>query len=153
MKAPMPTVRRAHAGDQTAIEALVRGEHLNPNGLDWWRFRVAVAGARVVGAVQMRAHRDGSRELGSLVVAREYRGRGLAAQLIEALLADHTGEVHLVTARGNASHYRRWGFRAVGALRAPRAVRRNWCLGQLIGGAVALANGRTPRRMVILGRA
>jgi amino-acid N-acetyltransferase len=151
MAAPT-AVRPARAADQAAIDALVRSEPLNPHGLDWQRFRVAVAGARVVGAVQLRRHADGSRELGSLVVAREHRGRGLAAQLIEALLADHAGPVHLVTARANVPHYRRWGFATVAARRAPRAVRRNWCLGQLVGGVMALLRGRAPRRLVILER-
>jgi amino-acid N-acetyltransferase len=147
MAAPT-AVRPARAADQAAIDALVRSEPLNPHGLDWQRFRVAVAGARVVGAVQLRRHADGSRELGSLVVAREHRGRGLAAQLIEALLADHAGPVHLVTARANVPHYRRWGFATVAA----RPDRRNWCLGQLVGGVMALLRGRAPRRLVILER-
>jgi amino-acid N-acetyltransferase len=151
MAAPL-AVRHAHAGDQAAIDALVRSEALNPNGIHWQRFRVAVRGATVVGAVQMRRHADGSRELGSLVVAREHRGRGLAAQMIEALLAEHSGPVHVVTARVNAPHYRRWGFASVAALRAPRAVRRNWCLGQMVGSVVALLRGRSPRRLVILER-
>ncbi len=147
-----PFVRRAVATDQAAIEALVRGERLNPHGIEWPHFRVATHGHAVVGAVQMRRHRDGSRELGSLVVSSEYRGRGIASMLIDNLLADQLGPVHLVTARAEAARYVRWGFRAIAPAWAPRAVRCNFWLGQFLGGAVALLRGRAPRRLVVLKR-
>jgi amino-acid N-acetyltransferase len=149
---PTPTLRPATAADQAAIRALVRGERLNPHGLDWPRFLLATIGPVVVGAVQMRLHADGSRELASLVVARDFRGHGLAGRLVECLLASHTGPVHVITARANARHYTRWCFRAVPALRTPASVRRNFCLGQLAG-VIALLRGRTPRRLVVLERA
>lgn len=145
-------VRRAVVSDQAAIEALVSGERLNPNGIEWPGFRVATHGNAVVGAVQMRRHRDGSRELGSLVVSWEYRGRGIASMLIESVLADQFGPVHVVTARAEATRYARWGFRSIAPAWAPRAVRRNFFLGQVMGGAVALLRGRAPRRLVILKR-
>jgi amino-acid N-acetyltransferase len=149
---PTPTLRPAAAADQPAIRALVRGERLNPHGLDWPRFLLATIGPVVVGAVQMRLHADGSRELASLVVARDFRGHGLAGRLIEGLLASHCGPVHVITARANARHYVRWHFRAVPALRAPASVRRNFCLGQLAG-MIALLRGQAPRRLVVLERA
>jgi N-acetylglutamate synthase-like GNAT family acetyltransferase len=145
-------VRRAAVTDQAAIEALVSGERLNPNGIEWPGFRVATHGDVVVGAVQLRRHRDGSRELGSLVVSWEYRGRGIASMLIDNLLADQVGPVHLVTARSEAFRYARWGFRSIAPASAPRAVRRNFWLGQVLGGAVSLLSFRAPRRLVILKR-
>lgn len=145
-------VRPAVAADQTAIHSLVKGERLNPNGLDWPNFRVAEIGSTIVGTVQMRRHADGSCELGSLVLAKPYRGRGIAALLIGQALAGHACAVHVVTARANSVHYRRWGFRTIAPARAPGAVWRNYCAGQLIGGAWALLRGRAPRRLVILER-
>jgi amino-acid N-acetyltransferase len=144
-------VRRAVARDQQAITQLVRSERLNPHGLGWANFVVAVMGNTVVGAVQMRQHADGSRELGSLVVGRAHRGRGIAGRLISALLARHTGTVHVITRRANAGHYRRWGFAVIGPCDAPRSVRRNRLLGQMAG-VLALLRGRRPRRLVILRR-
>jgi hypothetical protein len=49
-----------------------RRARLNPNGIDWPRFVVTTIGDALVGAVQMRRHADGSRELGPrrLVVLR-----------------------------------------------------------------------------------
>jgi amino-acid N-acetyltransferase len=144
-------MRRAVALDQLAITQLVHGERLNPHGLDWANFVVAVMGNTVMGAAQMRQHPDGSRELGSLVVSRAHRGRGIAGRLINALLARHTGAVHVITRHTNAGHYRRWGFVVIEACDAPRSVRRNRLLGQMVS-VLALLRGRRPRRLVILRR-
>jgi amino-acid N-acetyltransferase len=144
-------VRRAVALDQLAITQLVHSERLNPNGLGWANFVVAVVGNTVIGAVQMRQHADGSRELGSLVVSREHRGRGIAGRLIAALLACHIGAVHLITRHANAVHYHRWGFAVIDTSDAPRALRRNRLLGQMVS-VLSLLRGRRPRRLVILRR-
>jgi amino-acid N-acetyltransferase len=144
-------VRRAVALDQLAITQLVQGERLNPHGLGWANFVVAVMGNTVVGAVQMRQHPEGSRELGSLVVSRAHRGHGIAGRLISALLARHPGTVHVITRRANAAHYRRWGFAVIDTCDAPRTVRRNRLLGQTAS-VLALLQGRRPRRLVILRR-
>jgi len=153
MNALLPVVvRPALAADQAAITQLVHSERLNPHGLLWQRFVVAVAGDALVGAVQMREHADGSRELGSLVVHPAYRGRGIAPRLIEALLARHPGPVHLVTRRSRIGWFARWGFAAIDARRAPRALRRNRLLGQMAS-LLALLSLRWPRRLAILQRA
>ena len=144
------TLRRATAPDQPAIRALVHGERLNPFDLDWCNFLVAADARRLVGAVQLRKHRDGSRELGSLVVRKEVRGRGIASRLIEAVLAPENGRVLMITGAGFASHYKRFGFRRIEADAAPAAVRRNYRIGCLAG-VISLLMGR-PRRLVILER-
>jgi amino-acid N-acetyltransferase len=154
----MPThfiVRNASETDQRAIVDLVRSERLNPNDLDWRRFAVATLGGIVVGAAQMRRHPDRACELGSLVVEPGLRGQGIAARLIEHLLSRPHGDgapTHVVTAARNARHYRRWDFRRISLGAAPRSVRRNYLLGQILGGLHALLRGRPPRRLVILRR-
>lgn len=144
-------VRRAVALDQLAITRLVRSERLNPHGLGWANFVVAAVGNTVVGAAQMRQHPDGSRELGSLVVSRTHRGHGIAGRLISALLARQPGTVHVITRNTNAGHYRPWGFRPIAACDAPRSVRRQRLMGQMAS-VLALLQGRSPRRLVILQR-
>ena len=104
------SIRPAVAGDQESIFALARGERVNPIGLSWPNFVVAERGGAVVGAVQLRSHRDGSRELGTLVVARPSRSQGIAAGLIDALLSRHTGRILMITGRRHADHYAHWGF-------------------------------------------
>ncbi len=144
-------IRAAVALDQAAITRLVQGERLNPNGLAWQNFIVAVVGGAVVGAVQMRQHDDDSLELGSLVVHREHRRRGIAGRLITVLLNLHAGQVHVITHRKNAVHYRRWSFRPIALGLAAHAVQRNYCLGQLAA-LISLVRGRWPRRLMILRR-
>jgi amino-acid N-acetyltransferase len=151
MQAASLRLRPATASDQNTIVALVRNERLNPHGLHWARFTVATARGQIVGAAQVRHHADGSRELGSLVVAQGFRGQGIAGRLIGHLLAQQRGPVHVITARGNVHHYAPWGLRPVEPCRAPLAVRRNYQLGQLAS-LIALARGRLPRRLAVLVR-
>ena len=146
-------IRRAFRSDQAAITALVHSENLARDDLDWRRFVVALAHGRVIGAVQMRRHADGSQELASLVVAPQFRGRGLAAQLITTLLAQHASPVQMITGARFARRYARFGFQRVPQWRAPRVVLWRYLLGQCLGSARSLLAGRRPRRLAILQRA
>lgn len=145
-------IRRACERDQSAITALVHSERLNPSDLDWQRFIVATDSAGLLGAVQLRLHSDHSRELGSLVVRRGARGRGIASRLIDTLLAPIATRVLMITGVAFASHYQRWGFQPIDPLIAPSPVRRNYYLGRFIGGALSLLAGRRPRQLAILDR-
>lgn len=108
------TLRPAVERDADAIRELVRGAHLNPTGLDWPRFTVAVTPAQqVVGCVQLKPHRDGSLELASLVVGRDWRGEGVARALIEHLLEAHPGELYLMCRSNLGALYARFGFRPI----------------------------------------
>jgi amino-acid N-acetyltransferase len=147
------SIRPATAADQVAILGLVRSERLNPNGLGWENFLVAAEHDRLIGAVQLRHHHDGARELGSLVVERSSRGRGLATRLIDSLLAANPGRILMITGRQHAPRYTAWRFRPIAALDAPASIMRNYCLGQIIGGAFALLQRRPVNRLVILDRA
>ncbi len=144
------TLRRATEQDQPAIRALVHSERLNPHNLDWRNFLVATDAGGIVGAVQLRRHRDGSRELGSLVVRKEARRQGIGSRLIEALLAPEHGRVLMITGAAFAARYARFGFRRIGADAAPAPVRRNYRLGSLAA-VISLLMGR-PRRLAILER-
>jgi len=148
---PPIAIRRARELDQAEITTLVHSERLNPIDLDWRRFIVAVKHARVVGAVQLRRHFDGSRELGSLVVRTEMRGRGLAARLIDALLAGETGRVLMITRVAFARRYEHWGFRPIASTAAPLPILRNYAFG-VLAGVVSMLTGRRPNRLVVLDR-
>lgn len=144
-------VRRATEQDHRAIRALVRSERLNPTEIKWPNFLVAVTAGRIIGAVQMRKHADGSRELGSLVVAKEGRGHGIASRLIDALLAEDRQPVWLITAAPNAGAYARWGFMQIETRAAPAKVRRNHLMGSLVR-IISFVMRRPMRRLVILER-
>jgi N-acetylglutamate synthase-like GNAT family acetyltransferase len=145
-------IRRAREADEHVITTLVRSEHLNPLDLDWRRFMLAVDATGLVGAAQLRWHNDDSCELGSLVVRTDARGRGIAARLIDALLARAATRVCMITGAAFAGHYAHWGFRRIEPSTAPWAVRRNYYFGRFIGGALSFVSGRAPKELAVLHR-
>jgi N-acetylglutamate synthase-like GNAT family acetyltransferase len=151
MNASAVCIRPATEQDQQAIRLLVRGERLNPTGLNWKNFLVAVTEEDVVGAVQMRKHADGSLELGSLIVRRDMRSRGIGAQLIDALLAAESRPVWMITSAAFAGAYERWDFWPIEARSAPVKVRRNYRMGSLAR-IVSFFRRRPLRKLVILER-
>jgi amino-acid N-acetyltransferase len=145
-------VRRARADDQSAIEALIRSERLNPTEIAWINFWVAARGPELVGAVQLRLHTDGSRELGSLIVRQDKRGGSLGRRLVAHLLDGRSEPIFAVTRRGFAAYFDAWGFAPRLPWRAPWPVFKNYLLGQVLGGLHACLNGRRPARLVVLRR-
>lgn len=143
--------RRATEYDRPAIKALMRGERVNPTGINWPNFLVAATADRIVGAAQVRHHSDGSRELGSLVVAKDMRGYGIASRLIDTLLADEGEPIWMITPEAHASVYARWGFEPIEPSAAPVKVRFNWRIGSLAR-IVSFFRRLPRRRLVILER-
>jgi amino-acid N-acetyltransferase len=104
-------IRPARAADQGAIRTIVYAARLIPRDLDWRRFLVAEEDRRIVGVGQVKPHGDGSRELASLAVLRQYQGQGIGGALVEALLAREPGAVHLMCLDRLEPYYERFGFR------------------------------------------
>ena len=122
-------LRPATAADRAVIWRMVRSEHLNPMGLDWRRFLLAVrASGKVVGCVQIKPHGDGTRELASLVVDKALRGSGLARQLIETIRAGQDPPLYLMCRSSLEPLYARFGFRALSAEEMPGYYRRIYSL-------------------------
>jgi N-acetylglutamate synthase-like GNAT family acetyltransferase len=118
-------LRPARPADAPVIRSLVKRANLNPTGLDWPRFIVAVNPQdEVIGCIQRKPHRDGSLELASLVVAPEWRGRQVARALVEALLQANPGEMHLMCRASLGRFYEQFGFRALGRAEMPPYFRR-----------------------------
>jgi N-acetylglutamate synthase-like GNAT family acetyltransferase len=75
---------------QPTIKALIGQARLNPLGVNWRRFVVAVdESGTIIGCGQLKPHRDGSLGLASIVVAPIWRGQGVARAVIEHLLVDN----------------------------------------------------------------
>jgi N-acetylglutamate synthase-like GNAT family acetyltransferase len=147
------SIRPATKHDQQYIRALARGEKLKPFGLRWRTFIVAERNGRIVGAVQLRTHWDGSHELGSLVVKVGSRGQGIAARLIDARLAGTAGRILMITGQKYADHYQRWGFERIAPNAAPPSIRLNYWLGHLGGRLVSFLHRRAFNPLVVLDRA
>lgn len=144
-------LRRATPEDEAQIRALVRAEKLNPTGINYPTFHVVSFDGTIVGAAQIRRHRDGSREFGSLVVAPDFRGRGIGRALTHALLAQERGRLHVITTPQGAATYQRLGFRRVSGWVAPPAIRRNLWIGRLVG-VLNRLRGRKPLGLRVLER-
>ncbi len=111
----MIAVRPATAADQKSIKAIIRAVQINPMGLHWPNFVLAVDqdSRTVVATAQIKRHNDGSRELASIATLPGYRKRGIAHQLINHLLATHEGALYLTCLDTMESFYQQFGFRSI----------------------------------------
>ena len=122
---PAFSIQKAQAQHSAQIRELVRSSGINPTGLDWLRFLVAVTPeGDFIGCGQLKPHADGSLELASLAVSSAWRGRGVARAVIEALLAAHPGDLYLMCQSSLGPLYEKFGFHAVGEKQMPTYFRR-----------------------------
>jgi N-acetylglutamate synthase-like GNAT family acetyltransferase len=116
-------LRSADVKDAPAIRLLIRQAGINPLGLDWKRFLLAVdETGRCIGCGQIKPHAGGTLELASIAVVPEWRGQGVASAIIQALILRsnqfiQTHEavpapsgLYLTCRAGLRSFYERFGF-------------------------------------------
>ncbi len=109
-------IRPAAESDAARIRMMVRRERLNPTGLSWPRFLVAVDEAgNAIGCGQVKPVSGGARELASLVVEPEWRNRQVGASLMRRLMAEAGPPLWLMCRSGLKEYYERFGFRVVAA--------------------------------------
>ena len=109
-------IRPATRQDFAEIRALIHAVSINPTGLDWRRFLVAVSPDNtLLGCGQIKPHFDGSRELASIAVQEQMRGQGVArAVILELLARESTRPLYLMCRARLEPLYRKFGFRAIG---------------------------------------
>ena len=121
----MVRLRKANVKDAASIRALIRQVRINPTGLDWRHFLVAVDGKdRVIATGQVKPLRDGTLELASIATAPEYRNQGLAGAIITQLLGETPRPLYLVCAERMGTFYVRFGFRELTPQEMPRVLGR-----------------------------
>jgi N-acetylglutamate synthase-like GNAT family acetyltransferase len=105
-------LRPATAKDADSIYSLIHRVKINPWGLDWRRFLVAVdAHDRLVGCGQLKPHGSEIIELASIAVEPEFRHKGVARLLIDALIAQAPRPLYLTCRSSLAPLYAKWAFR------------------------------------------
>ena len=115
----------ARPEDFPAIRGLIRDVRINPLGLDWQHFIIAVDSAgRLIGCGQLKPHQDGSLELASIAVIPERRGQGIASAIIRSLIQSHPGSLYLTCRASLGNFYQRFGFRRLPPEEMPAYFRR-----------------------------
>ncbi|RPI29462.1 MAG: N-acetyltransferase [Chloroflexota bacterium] len=128
------TLRPATSADAAPIRALIRDVGINPTGLDWRRFVLAVTTEdEMIGCGQVKPHGDGTRELASIAVKREWRRCGVARAIIERLIADHPGVLYLMCRSSLAPFYEKFGFGVLDEAEMPPYFRRMARLAKVFG--------------------
>ena len=119
------SLRPAMEADFPEIKALIRQVRINPTGLDWHRFAVAVNGSdEMIACAQLKSVPGDLTELASLAVRPSYRHQGIARALVEHLLAEAPRSVYLTCRSGLGRLYEKFGFRVLETDQTPRYYRR-----------------------------
>jgi len=106
------TLRPARAEDFNAIRKLIHQVGINPMGLHWERFILAVdTEEQMIGCGQIKLHSDGSHELASIAVIEAWRNQGVASVIIHHLMEVDSGRMFLTCRTGLGPFYQRFGFR------------------------------------------
>ena len=140
------TLRPARESESRAIKELVHQVVINPMGVDWKRFIVAVdARDQIIGIGQLKPHGKDILELASIGVYPEYRGQGIARAIIENLLKDSPRPLYLMCESKNGGLYEKFGFHPISYEEMPRYFQR---ISKLAGLASTLA--RHDERILIM---
>ena len=132
------TLRPAREAEAGIIQDLIHLTGINPMGLDWKRFIVAVnAQDQIIGIGQLKPHGTDVLELSSIAVFPEYRGLGVARAIIEHLLKDSPRPLYLMCESSLGVFYERFGFRALLYEEMPRYFQR---ISKLAGLVTTLSN-------------
>lgn len=119
------TVRPALEAEFTQIKNLIHKVGINPSGLDWKRFIVAVNDeGKVVSCGQLKPHSGDILELASIATHPDYERQGLASAIVSELLKTSTRPLYLMCMEHNGSFYERFGFRSVAEDEMPKYFRR-----------------------------
>jgi N-acetylglutamate synthase-like GNAT family acetyltransferase len=118
-------LRPALESESAQIKDLINLVGINPMGLDWKRFIVAVNnGGQVIGCGQIKPHGGDIRELASIAVNPEYQGNGIARAVIEQLLSSTPRPVYLMCISKMGNLYLKFGFKAISYDMMPKYFQR-----------------------------
>lgn len=125
-------LRPACAKDIWAIRKLVLSAKLDPTQIRWSQFWVIEGDGRLVACGQLRSF-PGAQELGSLVVAPAWRGRGLGSYLVKHLIQEATRPIYLeCLGKKLAEFYTRFGFVPIAWQELPQSLKWKFGVSQLV---------------------
>jgi N-acetylglutamate synthase-like GNAT family acetyltransferase len=129
----MTTIRPALETEADQIRDLIHQVGINPMGLDWKRFVVAVnEHEEMLGCGQLKPHGSEILELASIAVYPEHRGKGIASLIIDHLLKDSPRPLYLMCRSRLGPLYEKFGFHEIPDEEMPRYFQRMSKLAGLI---------------------
>jgi N-acetylglutamate synthase-like GNAT family acetyltransferase len=118
-------IRPALETESKQINDLIHLVGINPSGLDWKRFVVAVdEEGKVLSCGQLKPHTEGIVELASIATLPEHRGRGLAHAVMDDLLQKAPRPLYLMCIAHNGPMYEKLGFHTISVDEMPKYFRR-----------------------------
>lgn len=118
-------IRKPRESESGQIDELIHLVGINPTGLDWKRFMVAVSpDGKVIGCGQLKPHGREILELASIAVTPEHRGEGIARGIIETILMDSPRPLYLMCMSHNGQMYEKFGFHVIPYEKMPRYFQR-----------------------------
>ncbi len=118
-------IRPALESESAQIKNLIHLVGINPTGLDWKRFTVAVNDdGQVVACGQVKPHGADIQEMASIAVSPIYRGQGIARKIIEELLGRTSRPMYLMCIAHNGPMYEKFGFKSISIEQMPRYFQR-----------------------------
>ena len=140
------TIRPARETESAQIRDLIHLVGINPMGLDWKRFVVAVnEHDEMIGCGQLKPHGQDVLELPSIAVYPEHQGKGIARAIIEYLLNNSPRPLYLMCESSLGALYKKFGFHAISYDEMPRYFQR---MSKLAGLVTTLA--RREERLLIM---
>ena len=128
---PECVIRPASEQDIKSIRRLVWSAKLDPTQLRWEQFWAIDCDGKLAACGQLRKF-TGAQELGSLVVAQDWRDRGLGSYLTKYLIQQATEPLYLeCLGKRLASFYTRFGFLEVSVQDLPQSLKFKFGLSQL----------------------
>lgn len=118
-------IRPARETEAAQIRNLIFLVGINPTGLDWKRFVVAVDERdEMIGCGQIKPHGQDVLELASIAVYPEHQGKGVARAIIEHLLRGSPRPLYLMCQSSLGALYEKFGFRGIAYEEMPRYFQR-----------------------------
>ena len=139
-------LRPARESESSQIKELINLVGINPMGLDWKRFVVAVNERdEMIGCGQIKPHGTEILELASIAMYPEHQGQGIASAIIAHLLANSPRPMYLMCESSRGSLYEKFGFRSIEYNEMPRYFQR---MSKLAGLVTTLA--RRDERLLVM---
>jgi amino-acid N-acetyltransferase len=118
-------IRPALESESAHIKGLIHLVGINPTGLDWKRFIVAVnETGEIIACGQVKPHGKDILELASIATHPDFRGQGIARRIIETLLEKTPRPLYLMCMAHNGPIYEKFGFQSIAYEQMPRYFQR-----------------------------